>query len=66
MVRLFEQTIGDRVEALDFLVALGTHPPMSDTQLGRLVGQPGQGQADRSKGKQKHTHVRPPHAYLRA
>jgi len=27
-----------RVGALDFLVALGTHPPMSDDQLGRLVG----------------------------
>jgi nickel-dependent lactate racemase len=26
------------VSALDYLVALGTHPPMSDGQLSRLVG----------------------------
>ena len=29
-----------RVAALDFLVALGTHTPMSDEQLSRLVGRP--------------------------
>ncbi len=29
-----------RVAALDFLVALGTHQPMADAQLGRLVGRP--------------------------
>lgn len=40
MVRLFEEQIGGRVAALDYLVALGTHPPMSDEQLSRLVGQP--------------------------
>jgi nickel-dependent lactate racemase len=32
--------LGPRVAALDFLVALGTHQPMSDEQLGRLVGRP--------------------------
>ncbi len=32
--------IGKRVKALDYLVALGTHQPMSDLQLGKLVGQP--------------------------
>lgn len=29
-----------RAKALDFLVALGTHTPMSDEQLSRLVGRP--------------------------
>ncbi len=29
-----------RATALDFLVALGTHPPMSSQQLGTLFGQP--------------------------
>jgi nickel-dependent lactate racemase len=28
-----------RVKALDYLVALGTHPPMSDAHLSKLVGQ---------------------------
>jgi len=35
---LLERELGPRVAALDFLVALGTHPLMSDAQLGRLVG----------------------------
>ena len=32
--------VGPRVAALDYLVALGTHQPMSDEQLSRLVGRP--------------------------
>jgi nickel-dependent lactate racemase len=35
-----ERELGGRVAALDYLVALGTHSPMNDTQLGRLIGQP--------------------------
>ena len=35
---LLEEELGPRVAALDFLVALGTHPPMSDDRLGVLVG----------------------------
>jgi nickel-dependent lactate racemase len=33
-------TLGPRTTALDFLVALGTHQPMSDEHLGRLIGRP--------------------------
>ena len=33
-------TLGPRVAALDYLVALGTHQPMSDDHLSRLVGRP--------------------------
>ena len=33
-----ERTLAPRTRALDYLVALGTHPPMSDAQLSRLVG----------------------------
>jgi len=33
-----ERELGDRVTALDYLVALGTHTPMSDDQLGRHIG----------------------------
>jgi len=34
-----EELLRPRVKALDYLVALGTHPAMSDTQLSKLVGQ---------------------------
>lgn len=36
--RLFHELLGSRVAALDYLVALGTHQPMSDEALNRLVG----------------------------
>jgi nickel-dependent lactate racemase len=38
MFGLFDQFLGPRVTALDYLVALGTHQPMSDAQLSKLVG----------------------------
>jgi nickel-dependent lactate racemase len=38
MFDLFETLLAPRVTALDYLVALGTHPPMTDAQLGKLVG----------------------------
>ena len=38
MYRLLHEVLGPWVEALDFLVALGTHTPMDDDALGRLVG----------------------------
>jgi nickel-dependent lactate racemase len=34
----FTEHLGPRVRELDYLVALGTHSPLSDTQLTRLVG----------------------------
>ena len=37
---VLEAELGRRAAALDFLVALGTHPPMSDAQLSKLVGRP--------------------------
>jgi len=40
MFRLFEELLAPRVTALDYLVALGTHQPMSDAQLSKLVGRP--------------------------
>lgn len=39
MFTLFERHMGSRVTALDYLVALGTHHPMSDDQLSKLVDQ---------------------------
>ncbi len=40
MFDTIEHELGTRVAALDFLVALGTHTPMSDTELTALIGQP--------------------------
>ncbi len=40
MFGLFEAMAGSRAVSLDYLVALGTHSPMSDAQLSRLVGRP--------------------------
>ena len=36
--RLFHELLGPRVAVLDYLVALGTHPPMDDDALRQLVG----------------------------
>jgi nickel-dependent lactate racemase len=36
--RLFYEQLWGRVTALDYLVALGTHPPMSEAALNELVG----------------------------
>ncbi len=41
MFEVLERELGPRVAALDFLVALGTHTPMSDEQLSRLIGRTG-------------------------
>jgi nickel-dependent lactate racemase len=38
MFDVFEALLGPRVAALDYLVALGTHQPMDDEHLGKLVG----------------------------
>jgi lactate racemase len=49
MFDLFQELLAPRVATLDYLVALGTHQPMSDAQLSKLVGQPVvNGQAGRS------------------
>lgn len=40
LVDLLEELLGPRTDALDYLVALGTHRPMSDEALSRLLGRP--------------------------
>src|SRR5271166_5039126 len=40
MYDLIEANLAPRVAALDYLVALGTHPVMNDDQLSKLVGRP--------------------------
>jgi nickel-dependent lactate racemase len=50
MFDLFEKQLSPGVAILDYLVALGTHPLMSDAQLGKLVGRPVEkGQAGKSR-----------------
>ena len=43
---LYEQ-LGRRVAQLDYLIALGTHPPMSEEAIDRLVGVPAHERAER-------------------
>jgi len=38
MFRIFQQLMHPRAKAVDYLVALGTHPPMGDAQLSKLIG----------------------------
>jgi nickel-dependent lactate racemase len=38
MFGMFQELLRPRVATLDYLVALGTHPLMSDAQLGQLIG----------------------------
>ena len=40
MFSLFHEFLDGRVQALDYLVALGTHQPMTDLQLGKRIGKP--------------------------
>jgi nickel-dependent lactate racemase len=40
MFSLFRELLAPRAATLDYLVALGTHQPMSDAQLSKLLGQP--------------------------
>src|SRR5271170_2014197 len=40
MFRLLQDEIGQRAAACDYLVALGTHPLMSEEALSQLLGQP--------------------------
>jgi lactate racemase len=38
MFDIFQELLRPHAKALDYLVALGTHPPMTDAQLSKLVG----------------------------
>lgn len=40
MFRLLGDTVGRRAARLDYLIALGTHPPMSAEAIDRLIGVP--------------------------
>src|SRR3954467_40701 len=40
MFALFRDSLGARVKAMDFLIALGTHQPMDDAALSEHLGVP--------------------------
>jgi nickel-dependent lactate racemase len=40
LFRLLNEVMGRRTGRLDFMIALGTHPAMSEEAIGRLVGMP--------------------------
>jgi nickel-dependent lactate racemase len=52
MFRIVYRALADRVAALDFMVALGTHPPLPDEKLYELMGiTPEEHRANYSKAK---------------
>src|SRR5579863_4772482 len=52
MFRLLYEQLGGRVAQLDYLIALGTHPPMSEEAIGHLVG------ATAQEREKRYPHVR--------
>src|SRR5260370_18432468 len=40
LFRLLNEVVGQRTARLDYMIALGTHPAMSDDAIARLVGRP--------------------------
>lgn len=54
--RLLYEQLGRRVTRLDYLVALGTHPPMSEEAIDRLVGVPARERAERYPNVQVFNH----------
>ncbi len=54
--RLLYEQLGKRVARLDYLIALGTHPPMSEEAIDRLVGVSAQERAARYPNVQIFNH----------
>ncbi len=50
MFRLFHELLSERAAALDYLIALGTHPPMSEAAINQLVGVTAEERATRFAG----------------
>ncbi len=56
MFRLFHEYLGKTAAALDYLIALGTHQPMSETAINRLVGATPEERAGRYAGVRVFNH----------
>ncbi len=57
LFRLLAETVGAHTAALDYLIALGTHPPMPAEAIDRLVGMPGPERAARYPRTQIFNHT---------
>jgi lactate racemase len=57
LFRLLYEQIGQRVAQLDYLIALGTHAPMSEEAISRLVGVTAQERARRYPGVRVFNHA---------
>jgi len=55
--RLLHELLGERVSALDYLIALGTHPPMREDAIARLVGMDEAERARRTPGSRVFNHA---------
>lgn len=56
LFRLLCETLRGRASRVDFLIALGTHPPMSDEAIARLVGASAAERAERYPGVAVYNH----------
>ena len=65
IARLLHQALAGRAAKLDFLVALGTHPPLSDGQIGKLFGVEGSQWEDVFPGSRAFNHDWQDHSALR-
>ena len=57
LFRLLYEVLGKRVARLDYLIALGTHPPMSEAAVDRLVGVSAAERAERYPNVQIFNHA---------
>ncbi|MCB9102668.1 MAG: DUF2088 domain-containing protein [Anaerolineales bacterium] len=57
MFRLLYEILGERVAALDYLIALGTHRGMSDEAIAKLVGATAAERAERYPKSQVYNHA---------
>jgi nickel-dependent lactate racemase len=56
LFRVLGEHLAPRAAALDYLIALGTHPPMSEAQVERLLGLPAADRAARYPGLRVENH----------
>src|SRR5260221_4826670 len=56
LFRLLYEQLGRRAAQLDYLIALGTHPPMSDEAIDHLVGVPADERKERYPNVQTFNH----------
>ena len=57
MFRLLYDILGERVARLDYLIALGTHAPMSEEAIARLVGASAEERAEKYPKSQIYNHL---------